>query len=1315
MKMTADLETDRETLFRRDWYVATTPEAAAFPEGALAHYSLFGWREGRSPHPLFDTAFYLTQAPECLQENIEPLSHYLSRGWRQMLSPHPLFDPAWYLCENRDVLEAEQDPWLQYLQQGWREGRSLHPLFDTMWYLALYEDVAEAGVEPLSHYLRKGWLEGRSPHPLFGGPWYQEAYGLEDGINPLLDYIQTGWRVGRSPHPRFDADWYLTTYLDPLADFEPLQHYLSSGWREGLLPHPDAQVRDSAPQGDRAPLYLELTRGVAKLNTATQAMAALQAEGRRGRLLLVTHDTQLGGAQTVLRLFADWVTSRTRFSVGIVAINGGHFRPEFEAIAPVFVLSDHAEQDRAAALADWAGADVQAVFVNSIVSGSFYKYWPVETPSVAFIHELPQILERYPDEVALVRAHTDHVICGGPGVYAALSEGFGFDTERLTSAYSYIEARPQDEGDAGREARRAAARSALGVSEERILVMGCGVLHWRKSPDKFIETAAAVLASGLDAEFVWLGGGPDEAACLEQARVAGISDRVRFTGYEADVAGKLAGADIFLLSSQEDPFPLVALYGAQAGAPLVCFQDAGGIADFVQQGSGVAVPFMDIAAMAAAVERYGRDADLRRKVGARGRDQVARSHTIDAVAPMLLHHLRQVAGLAPEVSVVLPNYNYEDYLPQRLDSIIAQQFQDFELILLDDASTDTSPALLQDFSKTRAGTQLALNTENSGSPFAQWLRGMEMAQADIIWLAEADDWCEPNLLTTLVPRFDDRNLRLASCMSVPVRSDGSIIGDYAELYLDRINPGRWNGDFTATDHEEANEGLGIANTIPNASAVLMRRFDPDPEFVETVTAMRLCGDWYFYIRAMKGGLVGFSAAPLNYHRRHDSTVTHRLEGSQRYFDELAQIRSYVGETYEQGPEAQAQVAQFLQQDITRFQLKDPEALPQPAAPHKLLPSIAVIAPDLSPGGGQIFAISLANEWKRRGGRVVLINADSQPTHPAVLRKLNPEVALYHAQDPGFDLAEIVSRYGVDMIHSNIWWSDVLVDSYRDRLPADLPWVITMHGCHETLLTHPGIDRAFPERLARMRDRVDAWVYLAEKNIGVFERFPRPERLLRIPNGMAAEPIDQVLDRARLGLRAEALVLCLAARAIPSKGWHEAVAAVEILNAEGHAVDLILCGEGPAAEAIREEIMRTGAPAHVHLTGQISNVQDYFAISDVGILPSYFIGESLPLSLLEMIAKGLPLIATEVGEIPTIIGQGDEAAGIMVPLMGDADTPALDMEAFLAALRRMLDADLRARMAANAQRRFEAEYRLDRMVDSYAQLYDEVGAGRRNNG
>ncbi|NVO29167.1 glycosyltransferase [Donghicola sp. C2-DW-16] len=1301
-----------EKLFHRDWYLSENPDVELFAGSPLEHYKLFGWREGRSPHPLFDTEHYLDQVPECTTRDIDPLTHYITVGWRKLRSPHPMFNVSGYLLRNRDVLLADVDPWQHYLRNGWKEGRSLHPLFDTGWYLKMYKDVAEAGIDPLSHYIHLGWKEGRVPHPAFAASWYARTYLPDNDINPWLDYVLTGWKEGRHPHPEFNGTWYHEQYLDPVNYVcEPLAHYLTSGWREGLLPRADYMSDHSGGDAAQAPFYLDLVDVKpplpSVLSNARLRKKALREDGRRGKLLLVTHDTQLGGAQTVLRLFADWILSSTRFSVGIVAINGGHFRYEFEKIAPVFVLSDHEEADRAAALSEWAGEDVKAVFVNSIVSGAFYKYWQTDTPSVGFIHELPQILERYPEEVALVRDRTDHVICGGPDVYAALSGDFGFDAKHMTSAHSFIEALPKGDTEADRASRRAAARTALGVPDERILVMGCGVAHWRKSPDKFVETAEKVLAAGLDAEFVWLGGGPDEEACIAQAAAAGISDRVHFTGYEPEVAAKLAGADIFLLSSQEDPFPLVALYAAQAGVPITCFQDAGGIAQFVQTGSGQAVPFMDVDAMADAVLLYGRDTDRRLQDGETGRTQVARQYTINAVGPMLLHALRDVAGLPPEVSVVLPNYNYEAYLPQRLDSIIGQEFQDFELILLDDASTDGSPKLLADFAKTRAGTKTALNTENSGSPFAQWMRGMDMAEAEIIWLAEADDWCEDSLLTTLLPLFDDRNVRLASAMSVPVRSDGSIIGDYSELYLNRINPGRWTRDFIATDHEEANEGLGIANTIPNASAVLMRKFEPDADFAERVQKMRLCGDWFFYIRAMKGGLVGFSAEPLNYHRRHENTVTHKLEGSLRYFTELAEVRDYVGRTYRQTPKALEQIHQFLEQDIARFNVEDRSALPVLEEAAKALPALAVIAPDLSPGGGQMFAISLANEWSRRGGRVVLVNACYQPTHPAVLMKLDSAVALYQATDPGFDLAQIVERYDIDVIHSNIWWSDALVDSYREKLPSDLPWVITMHGCHETLMQHPGIDRAFPEKMRRMLDRVSAWVYLAEKNIGVFDVYSKPETLLRIPNGMAEEKIRTRLDRASLGLRPDAVVLCLAARGIPSKGWAEAVAATELLNAEGYKVDLILCGEGPAADEVRAR-----APEHVVLTGQVPNVQDYFAISDVGLLPSYFIGESLPLALIEMIAKGLPIVASDVGEIPSIIGEGDEAAGYLVPLIQQDDKPALDMNAFNEALRRMMDPEQRQILSTAARQRFDAEFRLDHMVDRYAELY-RVAIARTN--
>ena len=70
----------------------------------------------------------------------------------------------------------------------------------------------------------------------------------------------------------------------------------------------------------------------------------------------------------------------------------------------------------------------------------------------------------------------------------------------------------------------------------------------------------------------------------------------------------------------------------------------------------------------------------------------------------------------PLVSVIVPNYNYSRYLNSRIDSILAQTFSDYELILLDDASTDDSAQVLEQYRDNEHVTHLIVNEKNSGSP-----------------------------------------------------------------------------------------------------------------------------------------------------------------------------------------------------------------------------------------------------------------------------------------------------------------------------------------------------------------------------------------------------------------------------------------------------------------------------------------------------------------------------------------------------------------------------------------------------------------------
>ena len=115
----------------------------------------------------------------------------------------------------------------------------------------------------------------------------------------------------------------------------------------------------------------------------------------------------------------------------------------------------------------------------------------------------------------------------------------------------------------------------------------------------------------------------------------------------------------------------------------------------------------------------------------------------------------------PRVSIIVPNFNHAAFLKRRLDSIFQQTMQDFELIFLDDASTDSSLAVFEDYAHDSRVTR-HVNQDNSGNPFVQWNRGLEMAAGEYIWIAESDDFADgiwPYSADDVTFKFWSANLR----------------------------------------------------------------------------------------------------------------------------------------------------------------------------------------------------------------------------------------------------------------------------------------------------------------------------------------------------------------------------------------------------------------------------------------------------------------------------------------------------------------------------------------------------------------------------
>lgn len=224
-----------------------------------------------------------------------------------------------------------------------------------------------------------------------------------------------------------------------------------------------------------------------------------------------------------------------------------------------------------------------------------------------------------------------------------------------------------------------------------------------------------------------------------------------------------------------------------------------------------------------------------------------------------------------KVSVIVPNYQHEAYLGQRLDSILHQRFQDYEVLLLDDASSDASASILSRYAKEHNHWRFEPNTKNSGSPFKQWHKGIEQAKGEYIWIAESDDWAHPDLLQTLVNLLDQNpQAGLAYAQSILVDEDGKELNSYEENLRFIYKTDAWQKDFVKEGKSACKEWLFFHNPIPNASGALFRK--------ETLVAaggpdleMRLNGDWHLYAKILLQSDLAFSAQTLNFFRVHQKT------------------------------------------------------------------------------------------------------------------------------------------------------------------------------------------------------------------------------------------------------------------------------------------------------------------------------------------------------------------------------------------------------------------------------------------------------------
>jgi glycosyltransferase involved in cell wall biosynthesis/predicted nucleic acid-binding Zn-ribbon protein len=1209
---------------------------------------------------LFDSAYYLTNYPDISAARIEPATHYLVHGWKEFRNPSAEFNTQSYLAANPDVLEAGVNPLIHYLRHGRKEGRSLR----TGGHVPSASAAADSAASGL-------WVSDRADVDNAASSSAREDSSNSDRLDAEVQAIRASGL--------FDEAYYLSMYqeLQP-PPLDPIRHYCEHGWRQGRNPSGEFDTET----------YLKTHSDIREsgLNPFWHYVFAGAAEQRvalPGISTRYENDIRFGAVEDDVKLLAfyvspDWVTlrnARPRFK--------GHSQP----ILPIEELGCYNPLDREI-------LQMQARIAKNHGIGGFCFDLNVAPDTVIGNHPIGQLLANDDIEIQFCTQ-----IAISPKCLLRTA------TELLVRVFAD-----------GRQIR-IQNRPLLLVKVAENWSDACALLSQLR--DLLAEQDGAVpFVIGSCAE-----------PCEFGSEFAHLCDAMLDLPFNS-ISGETAGLDLIDKGGVATiPYGVVASNAvarinrtANSDRPLYHVVT-------MARDNTAGVSSRPLAYTRFHIRHYRRwlDAALasaklihqddRRFVFVNAWNNWSEGLHLEPDSKLGFSRLNETTRallnvesglLMPKVSVIVPNYNHGSFLRRRLDSIYGQTYQNFEVLLLDDCSSDQSRSVLDAYAARHAEiTRTFCNDRNSASAFRQWAEGIKHATGQLIWIAESDDFCDDRFLEVLVRSFDDEAVLLAYGNCVFVDKDEVPIPNEFERYMSDLECAeKWNGPYIETAHNEVGSALGIKNTIPNASGVLFRRPIDMPLLEdESWLSMRVAGDWVFYLHILRGGKIAYNPKAINFFRRYQGSaaqVTYKTEAfyrevgfAARTAAALYHVPSSVLDRNRRGYEwFYWQMIGKSHEEFARWY--DYEAVLH--AQHKRMPNIMISSLGFSPGGAEILPIRLANELKRHGYSVLFFNAAIIPHEDSIRRTLRADVPIVSADAKG--MKNIISAFGIEALNSHQWHIQKYPVTVADVFDELRTHVASLHGQIE----HSIAFEVTEEELRIADQKVTTWVYTAEKNLEPFLKFSlceRPsERFVKIPNGMQPPEIF-VIPRTRMNIPQDAFVLCCVSRAILDKGWAEMIEAVDAARRlSGRDIRLILVGNGP----VYDEYCRTGTPEFVHLAGFSENSVGYYAAADMGIMLSKFKSESFPLTIVDCLFAGKPYIASDIGDIRNMLTVGIDTAGSVIELHNweiPVAKAAIEIAAFASDQQKYLNASTLVEAAAS-------RYRIDGVASQYAKLFE---AGR----
>jgi len=671
----------------------------------------------------------------------------------------------------------------------------------------------------------------------------------------------------------------------------------------------------------------------------------------------------------------------------------------------------------------------------------------------------------------------------------------------------------------------------------------------------------------------------------------------------------------------------------------------------------------------------------------------------------------------PLVSVIVPNFNHEKFLKRRLKSIEDQTYRNFEVILLDDKSSDKSRDVLKNWAekKHKFSVKCDFNKTNSGNAFSQWEHGMSLAEGELIWICESDDSCDTDFLETLVPHFADSSINMAvGCIEFIDTDDNHIDGMSA--FRNYSEPGIWEEPITRTAAEWYAGAWGVNNIAANVGGCLLRKRTYPKHVFQTAKKYKIAGDWYLYTHVVGSGRMIYDPNAKAYFRQHGKNTSASNFDKKYYYQELADIRTHLRSLWPANDDVDLRFMRNIQAQWDRYKMKgvlekELRSFAKKPARKALHIVIAYLGPRV--GGGEFIATHIANaianlSTKTRPIFVSLFAHSLRDPSPMLenlisdrVDRYSVETAMEYSSPKAF-----LEAISADVVNSHM----VLNDEYflsKSSENIDVPYVVTLHGSHQG-----ANGNLLPDNfLVSLLSGVDLWLYTAPSNLKILRNIPIDSRAVRqIQNAMPEDKTSPETSRKSLGISKKAFVFTLVARGILRKGWRASIEAfLQLLEHDPELdIHLLLVGDGDRTIELREKY---SDHSNIHFLGFQTAINGIYRLSDCALLPTRFEGESFPLCLVQSLMEGVPAIAGDVGFIRQMMTlENGKVSGFLIDPIRDTND---FVDLLASAMEEMLDKTTYKSLKANAKLAGK-RYAMKDLAKQYVDLFSEVISYKKQN-